>query len=83
MKIPTRWRDIKTSMRVVDPAGQVFHALAPSGFPGVRQVRDARGRTYAVQAPDDAYVPREYEPKDAAVDILRNHFDLEFLREER
>lgn len=80
MIIPTRWQDVPANARVIDPAGQVFHALAPA-FPGIRAVRDAKGNTFAVQAPPQQYVPRLYELEDGAVAVLSQHFQLEFLRE--
>lgn len=79
MIIPTRWQDVPANARVIDPAGQVFHTLAPV-FPGVRSVRDAKGNTFAIQAPAEQYVPRLYELEDGAIDALSQHFRLEYLR---
>lgn len=79
MLIPTRWRDVPACARVMDPAGQIFHTL-PQVMPGIAGVRDSGGHTHFITADPDTYVPRVYEPLDAAVDVLRQYFDLEFLK---
>lgn len=82
MIIPTRWADLPDGARVLDPTGAMFHVLR-GVFPGIAQVRDASGKTYAVPAPPDVQVPRVYETEDMAVDVLRQHFSIEYLREGR
>ena len=90
MIIPTRWKDVGTGSRVIDPAGQVFHVL-PRVVGFMVQLRSRRRHgmrlapdMVATLAPDpEAYVPRLLEPSDIAVAQLAVAFPtLEFLWEE-
>lgn len=82
MIIPTRWQDVPTGARVVDPTGQVFYVL-PRVVPFLVQLRSLRG-DLTVTLPVDpmAYVPRLLEAQDIAVANLATAFpSLEFLWE--
>jgi len=82
MIIPTRWRDVPTGARVIDPAGQMFYVL-PRVAPFVVQLRAPRGDLTVTLTPNpDVYVPRLLEPIDIAVTNLIQAFpSLEFLQE--
>lgn len=82
MIIPTRWQDVPTGARVVDPAGQVFHVL-PRVVPFLAQLRSPRGDvTVTLPVSPTAYVPRLLETHDVAVANLTGTFPtLEFLWE--
>lgn len=82
MIIPTRWQDVPTGARVIDPAGQLFHVL-PRVVPFLAQLRSRRG-DITVTLPVDPmiYVPRMLEAHDIAVANLAAAFPtLEFLWE--
>ena len=81
MIIPTRWKDVKTGARVIDPAGQLFHVL-PRVIPFLAQLRDRHGRTHTLPVDPSAFAPVMLEAHDIAVANLINHFpDLEYLGE--
>jgi hypothetical protein len=81
MIIPTRWQNVKTGMRVVDPAGQTFHVL-PRFLPTLVQLRDRSGRTHTMAVDPNANVPTMLELHDIAVANLATAFpNLEYLGE--
>lgn len=82
MIIPTRWQDVPTGARVIDPAGQVFHVL-PRVVPFMAQLRSGRGDlTITLPVDPMAYVPRLLEAQDiAAANLTQAFSSLEFLWE--
>jgi hypothetical protein len=67
-------------MRVIDPAGQIFHVL-PCFLPTLVQIRDRSGHTHALPVNPDANVPVMLEAHDIAVTNLGNAFTVEYLGE--
>jgi len=80
--IPTRWQDVPTGARVIDPAGQVFYVLQRV-VPFLVQLRAPRGDlTVTLPVSPMAYVPRLLEAQDIAITNLAAAFAaLEFLQE--
>jgi len=83
MIVPRRWRDVTNGMRVIDPAGQMFHVL-PRFLPALVQLRDRSGHTHTMSVDPNVNVPTMLEPHDIAISNLAAAFPgLEYLGESR